>query len=594
MKKRILAISLSVAVLLVSLTVAGMLTVTADTTIAWKDGLWPNDPNLVYLDGTRHYDVGQIAPVEPGTYNASENLIYRDETNPSLLTDGLLYGDESTEEGVAWGNYHIAPGHFQKMTYDLGSEATIGRFLVAGGYYGVPLIKVYASSTDSTPGDDEDNLVVSIAGAFKEANQDSRAFWLRPVHEVKARYVTFSIYSISESDCDTMVTSACSGYGALNGWRIDLSEFAIIGSKLIKNVEKTPTSVKTYDELSDNMKHVLDNNILTADKFSSCHNYAGTYKSMPANFDKLFDGNVFDTDVSLAFSDDASADPARQAVWYDFNLGQATEISSVLLAAGQNFGVEGFDVYVVNTVAADIIANPGKYVPVYSYTDQLGTDNMNYWPKLRDNSSVLVEFGELPVGSHLIVKLVSSLNGGKWTTTYLSEIAAVGGVAPIENKGAQVRANDGTLADLRFVFELNASGVAFGEGVYRTIAEDASVFVDDNLYTLKGYGAVVSLDGDAIALDKPLTNDAVKQVEAEKLYEVKTENKEVIYTVVVTDVPDFDKNIYARAYVDYQKGNDVIRVYDEVIVKTVNGVESAAVNDGEVSDAEVEPAATEG
>ncbi|MBQ1950057.1 MAG: hypothetical protein II363_00430, partial [Clostridia bacterium] len=151
MKKRILAISLSVAVLLVSLTVAGMLTVTADTTIDWQDGTYSG----IVHNSISHSDVGQVAAVEAGDYNPDENLIKGVTTGNAKLTDGLLPGDEGFTEA----SFTQTPDTFKVTTYDLGSVATIDRFLVAGGStVKVSYIKIYASLTDSTPADDEANL----------------------------------------------------------------------------------------------------------------------------------------------------------------------------------------------------------------------------------------------------------------------------------------------------------------------------------------------------------------------------------------------------------------------------------------------------
>ncbi|MBQ1950175.1 MAG: hypothetical protein II363_01050, partial [Clostridia bacterium] len=334
----------------------------------------------------------------------------------------------------------------------------------------------------------------------------------------------------------------------------------------------------------DNMKYVIDNNILTAADVKHCHNYAGTYKALKTDIaNYMFDGKVFDKDLKVSFDDSGAETVANRMVWYEFAFSQEMDISSFLIAAGATHGIEGFDVYVTKTASAiNIIDNPSHYTPVYSYTKALGTDKQNYWPPNRTASAVMVEFGEIQKGMHLIFKFQTSNNKG-YTIAGLSEIAVVGGVAPIENLGAQLRAraNDDTVADLRFLFELNASGVAYGEGVYRTIAADAKVCIDGKIYTLEGYGAVVSLDGDAIAADNVVITDEgpVKEVEALKLYEVNTANKKVTYTVVVTNVPNsnFDEPIYARAYVDYYRTeNDIVRVYDEVIVKTVNGVETKA------------------
>ena len=563
MKKRILAISLSVAVLLVSLTVAGMLTVTADTAnIDWKNGNYAA------------YDAGQYAAVEAGDYNPDENLIKGVPNGNAKLTDGLLPGDE----GYGNATFSQNPGTFKNVTYDLGGATTIDRFLVAGGntikiYY----IKIYASLTNATPHNDEANLVAAKIAPFKLSN----VVWLRAASTLKARYVTFALYSPTGSEPNDKY-AATKGWGGTTGSHtIHAGEYGIFGTKVIKSVETAETSVKTYDALSDNMKYVIDNNILTASDVAHCHNYAGTYK--PLNTDianYMFDGHVFDRDLNVAFGNNGAESEANRMVWYEFAFSQEMDISSFLIAAGATFGIEGFDVYVTKTASAiNIINKPSNYTPVYSYTKALGTDAQNWCPKTRTASAVMVEFGEIQKGMHLIFKFQTSNNAG-FTKAGLSEIAVVGGVAPIENLGAQNRANDGTVADLRFAFELNASGVAYGEGVYRTIAPDAKVCIDGKIYTLEGYGAVVSLDGDAIAADKPLTNPkAVKEVEALKLYEVNTANKKVTYTVVVTDVPNsnFDEPIYARAYVDYYRTeNDIVRVYDEVIVKTVNGVETKA------------------
>ena len=576
MKKRILAISLSVAVLLVSLTVAGMLTVTADTTIDWQDGTYSG----IVHNSISHSDVGQVAAVEAGTYNPDENLIKGVATGGAALTDGLLPGDDGFTEA----SFTQTPDTFKVTTYDLGSVATIDRFLVAGGSTAkVSYIKIYASLTDSTPADDEANLVAAKIGLHKVSD----VAWLRATNELKARYVAFALYSPpGAASLSAEFYNALNGWGGKWGsWAIYAGEYGIFGTKVIKSVETAETSVKTYGALSDNMKYVIDNNILTAADLKHCHNYVGTYKDLKFdNANDMFDGKVFDKNLKVSFDDSGADTEANRMVWYEFAFSQEMDISSFLIAAGATHGIEGFDVYVTKTASAiNIIEHPSHYTPVYSYTSALGTDAQDYWPKKRTASAVMVEFGEIQKGSHLIFKFQTSNNKG-YTIAGLSEIAVVGGVAPIENLGAQLRAraNDDTVADLRFVFELNASGVAYGEGVYRAIAPDAKVCIDGKIYTLEGYGAVVSLDGDAIAADNVVITDEgpVKEVEALKLYEVNTANKKVTYTVVVTDVPNsnFDEPIYARAYVDYHNGIESVRVYDEVIVKTVNGVETAAVN----------------
>ena len=575
MKKRILAISLSVAVLLVSLTVAGMLTVTADTTIDWQDGTYSG----IVHNSISHSDVGQVAAVEAGTYNPDENLIKGVATDSAALTDGLLPGDDGFTEA----SFSQKAGTFKVTTYDLGSVATIDRFLVAGGSTAkVSYIKIYASLTDSTPADDEANLVAAKIGLHKVSD----VAWLRATKELKARYVAFALYSPpGAGSLSAEFYNALSGWGGGWGsWAIKAGEYGVFGTKVIKSVETAATSVKTYDALPDNMKYVIDNNILTAADVKHCHNYAGTYKALKTDIaNYMFDGKVFDKDLKVSFDDSGAGTLANRMVWYEFAFSQEMDISSFLIAAGATHGIEGFDVYVTKTASAiNIIDNPSHYTPVYSYTKALGTDKQNYWPPNRTASAVMVEFGEIQKGMHLIFKFQTSNNKG-YTIAGLSEIAVVGGVAPIENLGAQLRAraNDDTVADLRFLFELNASGVAYGEGVYRTIAADAKVCIDGKIYTLEGYGAVVSLDGDAIAADNVVITDEgpVKEVEALKLYEVNTANKKVTYTVVVTNVPNsnFDEPIYARAYVDYYRTeNDIVRVYDEVIVKTVNGVETKA------------------
>lgn len=570
MKKRILAISLSVAVLLVSLTVAGMLTVTADTTIDWQDGTYTN---IADKNGALHSDVGQVAAVEAGTYNPDENLIKGVTTDSAALTDGLLPGDDGFTEA----SFTQTPDTFKVTTYDLGSVATIDRFLVAGGSkVKVSYIKIYASLTDSTPADDEANLVAAKLGLHRTSN----VAWLRAATELKARYVAFALYMAPSGLPNDMYAKLSGWGGTWNSHAIKAGEYGVFGTKVIKSVETAETSVKTYGALSDNMKYVIDNNILTAADLKHCHNYAGKYKDLKFdNANDMFDGKVFDKNLKVSFDDSGADTEANRMVWYEFAFSQEMDISSFLIAAGATHGIEGFDVYVTKTAPAiNIIKNPSNYTPVYSYTQALGTDDLPRWPKNRAASAIMVEFGEIQKGSHLIFKFQTSNNAG-FTIAGLSEIAVVGGVAPIENLGAQLRPNDGTLADLRFGFELNASGVAYGEGVYRAIAPDAKVCIDGKIYTLHGYGAVVSLDGDAIAADNVVITDdgPVKEVEALKLYEENTPNKKVTYTVVVTDVPNFDEKIYARAYVDYYRTeNEIVRVYDEVQVATVNGVKAKA------------------
>lgn len=591
MKKRILAISLSVAVLLVSLTVAGMLTVSADTTINWQNPAGGD------------FSKGQAASVASGTYNLADNLLTQagvkayatsnstEATINAKLIDGKLPGDA----GFSGYTKTINPGGWYQLYVDLGGVTTIDRFLVAGGSnIHLAWVRVFCSV--------DDNTVAPANGAVevtRSASSMKGAYWLRPTETVKARYVRFMVYSPRNWNDATDVANgrqaACTGYdngtGKWGSYQIELGEFGVFGTKVIKGVENAATTVKTYDALSDGMKYTIDNNILKGMAPTQALNAAGTFKPV-TGYAGLTDGNVFNGNVEIAFGDDAST-AAKRAVWYQYELGQTMEISSVLVAAGKNNGIEAFSVYVINdaTTAENLAKNPSARTPAYTSNKKLGTNDSTWWPQNPEASAVLVEFGELQVGQRIIFKFQTCNNSG-YTKGALSEIAAVGGVAPIENKGAQIRANDGTVADLRFVFELNASGVAYGEGVYRAIADDAKVCLNGKLYTLKGYGAIVSLDGDAIKADAPLTNEAVKEVEAEKLYEVKTENKEVIYTVVVTDVPNFDEKIYARAYVDYQNGDDVVRVYDEVQVKTVNGVEAKAAEDAEAAEA-AEAAAAE-
>ena len=230
----------------------------------------------------------------------------------------------------------------------------------------------------------------------------------------------------------------------------------------------------------------------------------------------------------------------------------------------------GFEGYVVIPFAS-LPVNFGAYPNMINF--------FNVW--MRESGAATV--GTFNMSCPMLVKLPENMK------SYNAQALIDGNTvdmfaakAAVSNLGAQVREKgiDENTQALRFGFTLDATGINYANadpaanGDYsRKLDENSKVVVNGETYTVKDFGAVLSLkNNSALTLDSVDNNKTIKIV-AEKLYAVEADA--VTYTTIVNNVPvdKADMLIYARSYVTYTDGEQDITIYGDTIARCLNNAQ---------------------
>ena len=475
---------------------------------------------------------------------AADNMLAKGAYTSSITPSGGTVADlvdgkygYVDNDAVAFDSRNWSQAFTGWFCYDFSAEAVFNSvaFSVGSGTAGVEAVTVYiANDPYTTVSANEANYTPVYSVTGDKIRGGTLVEFLKPL---KGRYVIFKI------------KGGFSGNQDQKG--VFVTELAATG-KIPENAHSTTAVNKGFT--------VAENLLATAVFSTNVTPGAGTAEN-------LVDGKCAWADDDAVIFDVRSWNLIM--AWFCYDLGAEANIDKLFYNVGSgNQGMTGVDVFITNDNLDTVKANEAKYDP-----------NVN----VASNSirgGTLVEFQKPQKGRYVIFKITSGLSG--WDTQqaiFVSELGATGTIPYAETAshalGAQIRGENVTdqtaATDLRFAFKMDIPGVEEGEidGTW-----DASAKIGEKQCSVLEMGLLVvktsnseDLYGDMVAES---SNGNVVKMNANKIYEITSDD--ITVTGVVTNIgnADFGTEISMRAYMVCEIEGVPTPVYSDIITRCVN------------------------
>ena len=167
-------------------------------------------------------------------------------------------------------------------------------------------------------------------------------------------------------------------------------------------------------------------------------------------------------------------------------------------------------------------------------------------------------------GSILYIDEISFVADTDAAVSLLAAQNKINGKYDVDELGTSI--NEAQTA-LRFGFQLNAEGVT-ADGYVRNI-ENATVTIDGYAYTLVDFGAIISNKEDATLTMEGVDNRFTKKIAAVKVFDYT--DSTVSFACGIKNIPNKGAVLYARSYMVISDGSQNIVVYGEAIQQSING-----------------------
>ncbi len=486
------------------------------------------------------------------------------------------------------------------LTFDLGEQYALDRFLVAGGYedavYAPHRVKIYVSDTRETLYDDASLEVDS--GAM---DRTGKQWQLRPATEtVTGRYVGFSIY-VPDAKVSTELCFDDAGNTLYANWwgGIRLGELGVYGEATGQPVAPEK-SVKTVVCVGDSVTEGVwdDSGRLYGDKRSYPQQLAELLNTEDAAYSyAVINAGYGGTALVQATEVGSTAENG----WMEQHPEEIVAADYVLIALGGNdapYWGKNRDTYpdlyrqkYRALVAAFREKNPDVQVfvlsPQYMKTSQ--HKDIIEAEILAVQRDLAKEMGLPFVDDYTATKRFCAEQGedAYFTTPTMGIHCTEAGVGVIARNvyraltsstrvlGTQRRLSgtaEGTGA-LRFGMAVDCTDVTVGDGYAATYGENPAVTIAGKTYRLVGMGGVAAVAGKLTDAETQLVQGGtgVLTVPANKLYSA--ENGRAYFTVAVLDIPEsaYDKAVAVRPYVEYEAtdGSKLV-VYGNIQYACVN------------------------
>ncbi len=556
----------------------------------------------------------QDAPTGQWAAAAENSLVWQWENRLAglslLRTDGTALRMTGTEF-LADGQLNAAPDRalvsgnglydwWAPLTFDLGEEYALERFLVAGGYedaaYAPHRVKIYVSDTRETLYD-----AASLAVDSGAMERTGKQWQLRPAAgTVTGRYVGFSIY-VPDADVSTELCFDDAGNKLYANWwgGIRLGELGVYGEATGQPL--TPEKpMKTVVCVGDSVTEGVwdDSGRLYGDKRSYPQQLAELLNTEDAAYSYAvvnagYGGNALVSATAVGSTTENG--------WMELHPEEIVAADYVLIALGGNdapYWGKNRDTYpdlyreqYRALVAAFREKNPTVQIfllsPQYMKTSQ--HKDIIEAEILAVQRELAKELGLSFVDDYTATKRFCAEQGedAYFTTPTLGIHCSEAGLGVIARNvyramtsatrvlGAQRRLDDtadGTAA-LRFGMAVDCTGVTVGDGYAAVYAEDSTITIADTAYRLVGMGGVAAVADKLTDAENQLVQggSGVKTVPAAKLYAAG--DGRAYFTVTVVHIPEnaYDRLVAVRPYAVYAAadGTEIV-VYGNIQYACVN------------------------
>ena len=556
----------------------------------------------------------QDAPTGQWAAAAENSLVWQWENRLAglslLRTDGTALRMTGTEF-LADGQLNAAPDRalvsgnglydwWAPLTFDLGEEYALERFLVAGGYedaaYAPHRVKIYVSDTRETLYD-----AASLAVDSGAMERTGKQWQLRPAAgTVTGRYVGFSIY-VPDADVSTELCFDDAGNKLYANWwgGIRLGELGVYGEATGQPL--TPEKpMKTVVCVGDSVTEGVwdDSGRLYGDKRSYPQQLAELLNTEDAAYSYAvvnagYGGNALVSATAVGSTTENG--------WMELHPEEIVAADYVLIALGGNdapYWGKNRDTYTDlyreqyrALVAAFREKNPTvqifllspQYMKTRQHKDIIEAEILAVQRELAE------ELGLSFVDDYTATKRFCAEQGedAYFTTPTLGIHCSEAGLGVIARNvyramtsatrvlGAQRRLDDtadGTAA-LRFGMAVDCTGVTVGDGYAAVYAEDSTITIADTAYRLVGMGGVAAVADKLTDAENQLVQggSGVKTVPAAKLYAAG--DGRAYFTVTVVHIPEnaYDRLVAVRPYAVYAAadGTEIV-VYGNIQYACVN------------------------
>ena len=556
----------------------------------------------------------QDAPTGQWAAAAENSLVWQWENRLAglslLRTDGTALRMTGTEF-LADGQLNAAPDRalvsgnglydwWAPLTFDLGEEYALERFLVAGGYedaaYAPHRVKIYVSDTRETLYD-----AASLAVDSGAMGRTGKQWQLRPAAGmVTGRYVGFSIY-VPDADVSTEWCFDDAGNKLYANWwgGIRLGELGVYGEATGQPL--TPEKpMKTVVCVGDSVTEGVwdDSGRLYGDKRSYPQQLAELLNTEDAAYSYAvvnagYGGNALVSATAVGSTTENG--------WMELHPEEIVAADYVLIALGGNdapYWGKNRDTYpdlyreqYRALVAAFREKNPTVQIfllsPQYMKTSQ--HKDIIEAEILAVQRGLAEELGLSFVDDYTATKRFCAEQGedAYFTTPTLGIHCSEAGLGVIARNvyramtsatrvlGVQRRLDDtadGTAA-LRFGMAVDCTGVTVGDGHAAVYAEDSTITIADTAYRLVGMGGVAAVADKLTDAENQLVQggSGVKTVPAAKLYAAG--DGRAYFTVTVVHIPEnaYDRQVAVRPYAVYAAadGTEIV-VYGNIQYACVN------------------------
>ena len=476
-----------------------------------------------------------IRPVSGVAGETSLSSAYGSE--PEWLTDGqLCAADNSTGRWVGYTSTGCL------IAFNLGATATLDSFFVssegAAAQY-ADKVKIYVSDTVVNPRNDlfvEDNLVLDATGLTGQSNL------LRLDEAVSGIMVGFDFTGAKCNAADLIRLGELGAYGTQNAVKANTAVTPVTALPTEDNLLTGLTPISDYGvkiNMAAGKMEMLNDGVLCAD--NGTQTWGGYY----GNGDKLtWDlGQRFDISKVLVGSQNSYTECVKF-----INVYVSDDPNTLFTADSLAFSATGYATGIGanrdNLLSAvDGRAISGRYV---------GFDFTDNDPERAGSMGYFLRLGELGV------------------------YAAPAPVAPVTNKGAQIRdyAEGASEQDIRFGFDVACTDMAYVGDTYVADYTNGKIVIDGETYSIVEMGAMASImtdkADDLVADDYDDTK--VSKVKAVNLYAV--EEDKVTFTVVCLNVPQafYESGITMRSYVAYDDNGTTRYAYGDTVTRTIQAI----------------------
>ena len=486
------------------------------------------------------------------------------------------------------------------LTFDLGEQYALDRFLVAGGYedaaYAPHRVKIYVSDTRETLYDAVNLAVDSGAMDYRE-----KQWQLRPTAAtVTGRYVGFSIY-VPDAGVSSELCFDDAGNKLYDNWysSIRLGELGVYG-EATGQPAAPEKPVKTVLCVGDSV---------TEGVWDDSGRLYGEKRSYPQQLAELLNGNEAAYSYAVinagyggnALVSATAVGSTDENGWMELHPEEIVAADYVLIALGCNdapYWSKNRDTYPElyretyrALVAAFRKKNPAvqvfvlspQYMKTSQHKDIIEAEMLAVQRKLAE------ELGLSYVDDYTATKRFCAEQGedAYFTTPTMGLHCTEAGLGVIARNvyramtsstrvlGTQRRLSgtaEGTAA-LRFGMAVDCTDVTVGNGYAAVYGNNPTITVAGKTYRLVDMGGVAAVADRLTDVETQLVQggDGVKTVRAAKLYSA--ENGQVRFVVTVVDIPAkaYSKAVAVRPYVVYAADDGTkIVVYGNIQYACVN------------------------